>query len=58
MKLYKVIQAALPLLITALPRTLAANWKTGLAKTDITPDRSIWLAGSGVRTKPTRLSVR
>jgi len=53
MKLYKVIQAALlPLLITALPRTLAANWKAGLAKADITPDRSIWLAGFGARTKP------
>lgn len=53
MKLYKVIQAALlTLLITALPRTLAANWKAGLAKTDITPDRSIWLAGFGARTKP------
>jgi hypothetical protein len=27
-------------------------WKAGLAKTDITPTESIWMAGYGARTKP------
>ena len=51
MKLYKVIQAALlPLLITALPRTLAASWKAaGQNRYHSRPlDR---LAGFGARTK-------
>ena len=29
-----------------------AAWKAGVAKTDITPTESIWLAGYGARTKP------
>jgi neutral ceramidase len=36
--------------ITTLP--LAADWKAGVARTDITPDHPIWLAGFGARTKP------
>jgi hypothetical protein len=31
---------------------LLADWKAGVAKTDITPDGPIWLAGFGARTKP------
>jgi hypothetical protein len=31
---------------------LTAEWKAGLAKADITPQHSIWLAGYGARTKP------
>jgi neutral ceramidase len=35
-----------------LPDTMTAEWKAGFAKTNITPDYSIWLAGYGARTKP------
>jgi hypothetical protein len=36
----------------ALDQSLSADWKAGLAKADITPQGSIWLAGFGARTKP------
>ena len=39
-------------LATAVPKCVLANWKAGLAKTDITPEGPIWLAGFGARTKP------
>ena len=30
----------------------ATSWKAGVAKTDITPAESIWMAGYGARTRP------
>ena len=39
------------LLCLALPLS-AASWKAGTAKADITPKKSIWMAGYGGRTKP------
>ena len=30
----------------------AATWKAGVAKADITPTETIWLAGYGARTRP------
>lgn len=39
----------LPCLAGAL---LAADWKAGVAKTDITPSGPIWMAGYAARTKP------
>ncbi len=39
----------LPLLASAL---FAADWKAGAAKTDITPQGPIWMAGYAARTKP------
>src|SRR5688572_14766808 len=41
-------------LAALLPDTMSAEWKAGLAKTNITPDYSIWLAGYGARTKPSQ----
>src|SRR5262245_1903154 len=40
------------LLCWMLPQNVVAEWKAGVAKTDITPQGSIWLAGFGARTKP------
>ncbi len=39
----------LPLLAGSL---MAADWKAGVAKTDITPKGPIWMAGYAARTKP------
>ena len=36
----------------ALPAAGQYRWKAGLARVDITPRESIWLAGYGARTKP------
>ncbi len=46
------IQAVLLLLTGALAQNLFGNWKAGLARTNITPESPIWLAGFGSRTKP------
>jgi neutral ceramidase len=46
------IQAVLLLVTAAMPQNLFGNWKVGLAKTNITPEGPIWLAGFGARTKP------
>ena len=35
----------------------AATWKAGTAKVDITPKKSIWMAGYGGRTKPSEGTV-
>src|SRR5918994_2162036 len=40
------------LIVVMVPESLFANWKAGFAKTNITPDGPIWLAGFGARTKP------
>ena len=56
MKSAKLAAAMRPLLllliVVILPQSLSAAWKAGFAKTDITPDGPIWLAGFGARTKP------
>jgi neutral ceramidase len=45
--------ALTPALIGLTARGQSATaWKAGVAKTDITPTESIWLAGYGARTKP------
>ena len=47
------LRALLLLMIVAMiPQSLFATWKAGFAKTNITPDGPIWLAGFGARTKP------
>ena len=46
---------ALRLLLVLLlcsPPLIAASWKAGAAKADITPRKSIWMAGYGGRTAP------
>jgi neutral ceramidase len=40
------------LLVAALPAAAQYRWKAGMARVDITPRESIWLAGYGARTKP------
>jgi neutral ceramidase len=40
------------LFAAALPASAQYRWKAGLARVDITPRESIWLAGYGARTKP------
>ena len=40
------------LLLCLAPPLSAASWKAGTAKADITPKKSIWMAGYGGRTKP------
>jgi hypothetical protein len=37
---------------TARPAAAQYRWKAGVARADITPRESIWLAGYGARTKP------
>ncbi len=49
------LPAALLALLSLLPANPAAaqsGWKAGVARVDITPHESIWLAGYGDRTKP------
>jgi hypothetical protein len=36
----------------AAPASAQDRWKAGIARVDITPHESIWLAGYGARTKP------
>lgn len=47
-------QALLPalLLLWIGPGVLRAEWKAGVARVDITPAESIWMAGYAARTKP------
>lgn len=40
------------LLVCAAPLVNAQQWRAGLAKVVITPDRPVWLAGYAARTKP------
>ena len=48
--------AALALVLALTPAGVAADppadWKTGVATADITPDRPMWMAGYAARTKP------
>lgn len=39
------------ILVSIVP-TFAADWKAGLAKTPITPQKPLWLGGYGARTHP------
>ena len=39
-------------LLAAVPLEAASTWKAGVARVDITPTESIWMAGYAARTKP------
>ena len=39
-------------LLLCFPSLIAAGWKAGTAKVDITPRKPIWMAGYGGRTAP------
>jgi hypothetical protein len=49
-KRWSILYALLALLAVSLPASAA--WQAGVAKVDITPTESIWLAGYGARTRP------
>ena len=40
------------------PAAAQYRWKAGVASVDITPHESIWLAGYGMRTKPSEGVLR
>ena len=47
------IAAALLVFFVGSPLALAADsWQVGLAKQNITPEKTMWMAGYGARTKP------
>jgi neutral ceramidase len=46
------LAALLIALATGPPAAAQYRWKAGVARIDITPGESIWLAGYGARTKP------
>jgi hypothetical protein len=39
-------------LLSIAPAQTHADWKAGVARVDITPSESIWMAGYAARTKP------
>ncbi len=43
---------ALAMTLFGAPICLAKGWKAGVAKVDITPRRSLWMAGYAARTRP------
>src|SRR5688572_32089914 len=51
-KLTAAMRPLLLLIVLMVPQSLFSAWKAGFAKTNITPDGPIWLAGFGARTKP------
>jgi hypothetical protein len=44
--------AAALIVLCTLTADAADNWKAGVAKTNITPDHYLWMAGYAARTKP------
>ena len=46
------VRILLALAALALPASAQSGWKAGVARVNITPRESIWLAGYGARTKP------
>jgi len=45
--------AAIGITPAVLPRALS-EWRAGVATVDITPDRSLWMAGFAARTEPSQ----
>src|SRR5215831_20046 len=50
--------AGLLAVVSAPPAAAQYRWKAGVATVDITPRESIWLAGYGMRTKPSEGVLR
>src|SRR5215470_16897311 len=60
MRTISLLPFAACLLAVVAPPPAAAQyrWKAGVATVDITPQESIWLAGYGMRTKPSEGVLR